>query len=230
MNIHLKNVSKQKGFTLIELLIVIAIIGILAAVLIPNLLQARKKARDTQVISQLKAMQSQALLFTGGVLPGTVPVPVPVPIDVRCAQPGPISPIITPPTAVGTLFEGASTTCINTVTQLVVSCTGAAAGFTPQGSKTNGATNNSLGKLLFPLIDSTGLGLYNIEDSNCYQDNVASPAAGGAWSVVVRLPSTPASTTNTKYFCVDSTGAAKERTGILPTSSSVINGTTKMCS
>lgn len=50
--------SKTNGFTLIELLIVIAIIGILAAVLIPNLLNARSRAFDTAAQTCLKEIST----------------------------------------------------------------------------------------------------------------------------------------------------------------------------
>jgi type IV pilus assembly protein PilA len=57
--------TKNKGFTLIELMIVVAIIGILAAIAIPNFLGFVSKARRSEVKSNLEAIYRAELAYFG---------------------------------------------------------------------------------------------------------------------------------------------------------------------
>jgi general secretion pathway protein G len=60
---HANRGTRQRGFTLVEILIVVIILGILAAIVIPQFTNASQNARESSLQSTLQTLRSQVQLY-----------------------------------------------------------------------------------------------------------------------------------------------------------------------
>ena len=93
----------RKGFTLVEIMIVVAIIALLAAIAIPNLLRARHNANESAAIAGLRTVSTAAESYRAAQTPPAYPVAL---INLSAATPPYIDTALSGATASSAAKQG----------------------------------------------------------------------------------------------------------------------------